>query len=45
VNARTSGVYWRADPADMGIMDGPDDRQRAEMIAERLSRWRSITNA
>ena len=45
VNARTSGVYWRADPADRGIMDGPDDRQRAEMIAERLSRWRSITSA
>jgi hypothetical protein len=45
LNARTSGVYWRADPEDMGIMDGPDDRQRVEMIAERLSRWRSITRA
>jgi hypothetical protein len=45
VNARTAGVYWRADPEDMGILDGNDDRRRAELIAERLSRWRSITNA
>jgi hypothetical protein len=45
INARTSGVYLRADPADAGIMDGGDDRQRAGLIAERLSHWRSITNA
>jgi hypothetical protein len=45
VNARTAGVYWRADPEDMTILDGHDDRQRAELIAERLRRWKSITNA
>ena len=45
VNARTAGVYWRADPEDMSILDGSDDRQRAELIAERLRRWKSITNA
>ena len=45
VNARTAGVYWRAGPEDMGILDGNDDRRRAELIADRLSRWRSITNA
>ena len=45
VNARTSGVYLRADPEDMSILDGRDDRQRAELIAERLRRWKSITNA
>jgi hypothetical protein len=44
-NARTAGVYWRAEPGDMGILDGSDDRQRAELIAERLRRWKSITNA
>jgi hypothetical protein len=44
-NARTAGVYWRADPEDMGILDGRDDRRRAELIAERLRRWKSITNA
>lgn len=45
VNARTAGVYWRAEPGDMSIVDGSDDRQRAELIAERLRRWKSITNA
>jgi predicted nucleotide-binding protein with TIR-like domain len=45
VNARTSGVYLHADPADMSILDGDDDRQRAELIAERLRHWKSITNA
>src|SRR5437899_8897557 len=28
VNARTAGVYLRADPKDLGILDGRDDRQR-----------------
>ncbi len=45
VNARTSGVYWRADPEDMSILDGRDDRKRAELIAERLRHWKSIKNA
>ena len=45
VHARTSGVYLRADPEDMSILDGGDDRQRAELIAERLRHWKSITNA
>ena len=45
VNARTSGVYLRADPEDMSILDGRDDRQRAELIAERLRHWKSMTNA
>jgi hypothetical protein len=44
VNARTSGVYLRANPEDLSILDGPDDRQRAELIAERLARWKSMTN-
>ena len=45
VNARTSGVYLRADPGDMSILDGRDERKRAELIAERLRHWKSITNA
>jgi hypothetical protein len=45
LNARTSGVYLRADPEDMKILDGRDDRQRAELIAERLRHWKSIANA
>jgi len=43
VTARTAGVYWRADPEDMTILDGRDERQRAELIAERLRHWKSIT--
>jgi hypothetical protein len=31
VTARTAGVYWRADPQDMSILDGRDDRQRVEL--------------
>jgi hypothetical protein len=45
VNARTSGVYWRADPKDMSILDGHDDRQRAKLIAEKLRRWKALTKA
>lgn len=45
VNARTSGVYLRADPADLAVLDGNDDRRRAELIAEQLARWKSIANA
>jgi hypothetical protein len=44
VNARTAGVYWRADVEDMSILDGADDRNRAELIAERLRHWKSIKN-
>jgi hypothetical protein len=45
VNARTSGVYLRADPEDLSILDGRDDRERAKLIAERLKHWKSIKNA
>jgi hypothetical protein len=45
VDVRTSGVYWRADPDDMSILDGRDDRKRAQLIAERLKNWKSTKNA
>jgi hypothetical protein len=35
----------RANPEDMSILDGRDDRQRAELIAERLAQWKSSANA
>jgi hypothetical protein len=41
VNFRTSGIYLRADPNDLAVMDGRDDRQRVELIAERLKDWKS----
>jgi Predicted nucleotide-binding protein containing TIR-like domain len=45
LNARTFGVYRRADPEDMTVMDGRDDQKRAALLAERLAHWKSATNA
>ena len=42
LNARTSGVYLRADPEDLAILDGRDNQRRVQLIAERLSDWKSI---
>jgi hypothetical protein len=42
--AKTSGIYWRADPADMELLDSGDDAQRAALIAARLDHWRAITS-
>ena len=44
VNTRTAGVYWRAEPEDMAILDGTDDGRRAELISERLQRWKAIAS-
>ena len=38
------GVYWRADPEDMRILDGGDDRKREELIAERMRHLKSMKN-
>jgi hypothetical protein len=43
VNARTSGVYLRADAEDLRILEGRDDQKRADLITERLKHWKSIT--
>jgi len=45
IHARTSGIYLRAEPEDLNILDGRDDARRAELIAERLRNWKSITSA
>jgi hypothetical protein len=37
-----SGVFYYS---DLSILDGPDDRKRAELIADRLRHWKSIRNA
>jgi hypothetical protein len=42
LSARTSGVYLRAEADDMAALSGADDRHRADIIAERLRRWRAI---
>jgi hypothetical protein len=45
LRARTAGVYWRAESEDMSILDGTDDQRRADLISERLSRWKSLSRA
>jgi predicted nucleotide-binding protein len=42
---RTSGVYLRADPDDMRVLDGSDLQARAELLALRLREWKAISNA
>ena len=45
LNARTSGLYLRAEAEDLGILDGRDDARRAQLIAERLAQWKASANA
>jgi hypothetical protein len=45
LRARTSGVYLRADPGDLSVIDGTDAARRAELIADRLREWTSHENA
>jgi len=42
---RTSGIYLRADPSEIAVMDGRDDQQRKALIAERLKNWQEIKGA
>jgi hypothetical protein len=44
VNERTSGIYVRADPGDLSILDEGDAQQRADLIAERLKNWQALAN-
>ena len=44
-NARTSGVYLRAEADDLAVLDGRDSQARAALIAERIEDWKSIANA
>jgi len=45
LNARTSGVYLRADPSDFELLDSGSEKERAELIAQRLREWKSASNA
>jgi len=45
LHARTSGVYLRADPADLAVLDGSDPQQRVELIAQRLRDWTAYANS
>jgi hypothetical protein len=45
LHERTSGIYVRADPADMRTLDGDDFDARLTLIARRLRDWKSIANS
>jgi hypothetical protein len=45
LNAKTSGVYLRADAADLEVLDGRDNQARVVLIAERIADWQSIVNS
>jgi hypothetical protein len=42
INARTAGVYVRAEPDDCDILNARDDSKRAKLIAKRLREWKSV---
>jgi hypothetical protein len=43
-HTRTSGIYRRADPGDMAVLDGNDAAARAALIARRLEEWQAFAN-
>jgi hypothetical protein len=45
LNARTSGIYLRAESSDLDVLDGGSETERARLIAQRLQHWRSLANA
>ena len=45
LNARTAGVYLRADPSDLQVLDSGSEEERAKLIAQRLQEWKSAANA
>ena len=45
LNARTAGVYLRADPSDLEVLDSGSPNERAELIAQRIEEWQSAANA
>jgi Predicted nucleotide-binding protein containing TIR-like domain len=45
LHERTSGIYLRADPADMRTLEEGDPLRRAELIAVRLQEWKAISNS
>jgi Predicted nucleotide-binding protein containing TIR-like domain len=45
LNARTAGIYLRADPLDIQVLEGGSEEERARLIAERLQEWKSAANA
>src|SRR5437764_4761210 len=45
LNARTAGVYHRADASDLHVLDDGSEDERAQLIGQRLREWKSVANA
>jgi hypothetical protein len=45
LHEQTSGIYLRADPADVRVLDAGDPQARVALIAARLREWRPIANS
>jgi hypothetical protein len=45
LHERTSGIYLRADPADMRTLDAGDPQSRIDLLALRLREWKAISNS
>jgi hypothetical protein len=45
LNARTAGIYLRADASDLEVLDSGGEEERAALIAQRLREWQSAANA
>src|SRR2546423_6037198 len=45
LNARTAGVYVRADASDLQVLDDGSEDERAQLIGQRLREWKSVANA
>jgi len=45
LHERTAGIYLRADPADMRVLDEGDPQSRIDLLAQRLREWKAIANS
>jgi hypothetical protein len=45
LNARTSGIYLRADPSDLQLLESGSEEERSQLIAERLREWKAAGSA
>jgi hypothetical protein len=45
LHVRTAGIYLRAEPSDLEVLDSGSAEERAELIGQRLREWQSAANA
>jgi hypothetical protein len=45
LNYRTAGVYLRADPEDLRVLESGTEQERIELIAQRLLEWKAAASS